>query len=246
MWAKILDEIDRRGSGFDWRILILQFISQCGSVYVYPAVYSQAERQYFPTPVSLELVVDDWAKQYNNLPDGSDEDLFEKSYNRMFKKWVSVAKAGISADSRLKERFLTLKKRKDFAVFYVDEGSFVDDQMEFLWGNRPPKRNFKSAKELFEHTLRKADLTPKYSMRFRGDELYAVHWFGHAFTDKFVDLIEEVPNVSVLCSELEELYLVATKISSAGVERLKVLLPKTNFIVVSDEEDADGCDPWYQ
>jgi len=242
LWEKVLDELDARTDEGHWDILICQLVTQCGSLAVYPARESTGEQH--DASFTVYMTVDSWDAAYHSLPQPENEPRFVKAYDRLHEKQRAAVKKAIQ-DPRVRSRFAALKRRPTFAVFAVDEGeTSVRDRMVFLWGNRPPKRAFATAQELFEHVFRKAELFPQNSMRLRDQKVVAVNWFGHAFTDRFVDWLEQVPNISSLCADLEEFMLTATRIPQSGVERLKKLLPNTRFTIVTDEEFERGIDPW--
>jgi hypothetical protein len=184
---------------------------------------------------------------YDALPNAKNTEQFERAYERLCKVQLGALKRAIQ-EKRVKHRFAKLKRRRSFAVFFVDEGEgFVRDRMEFLWGNRPSRRQFATAKQVFEHILKRAHLWPEYSMRLRGETVVAVNWFGNEFTDKHVDLLEEVPNIRELCADLKGFMLTATRVSPSGLQRLKKLLPQARFTFVSDDEYVNkGIDPWYK
>lgn len=245
MWSKVLGELDKRPAGAGWEILVVQFVTQCGSLYVYPASKRTLESK--APRFLVDLTVDRWATDYNKLPNADNTGRFNRAYARFHKARLNALKGSIQ-DEQLQSRFMKLKQRKSFAVFGVDEGeAFANDRMEFLWGNCPRQRQFKTSKALFEHTLRKAELTPEYSMRLRGDLVTGVNWFGEEFTDNYVTLLEEVPHLNELCAGLRDFMLTATRITPAGVKRLKQLLPQARFTVVSGRDYVSrGIDPWYK
>jgi hypothetical protein len=228
----------------EWEILICQLITQGGLVTVYPAEAIAGKDKYPNFTVSV--TVDAWIAAYELLPvPDYDEKAFDRAYNRLHKSQISALRTAIN-DERVKSRFTGLKRRPSFGVFYADEGdTSVRDRMKFLWGNRPPKRDFATAKELFEHIFKKAELFPAHSMRLSGKKVIAVNWFGHEFTDRFVDLMEGVTNIASLCDGLSEFVLTATRVTPSGTERLKKLLPRARFTIVSDRDFASGINPWH-
>jgi hypothetical protein len=245
IWQKTLEELALRCDENAWDILIVQLITQCGMVVIFPARKDAGELH--EAAFDVGLTVESWSEAYEALPDPDDgESKFSKAYSRLHKNQVRALKSAIS-DPQLKAKFAVLKRRTSFAVFCVDEGGTrIRDRWEFLWGNRPPKRDFATARELFEHLFHKAELTPHYSMRIQDDKVVAVNWFGHAFTDRFLDLIEQVPDVATLCDALSVFVLTATRVTPSGVNRLKALLPGVGFAVVSNQEFENGIDKWKE
>lgn len=242
VWQKALGELAARCPEKTWEILICQTITQCGIVVVFPARKKSGE--VVDAAFTVQFLLRCWSEAYEALPEPEEEAKFDKAYDRLHKNQLRALKTAIG-DAKLKGKFAALKRRVSFSVFCVDEGETpIRDRMEFLWGNRPPKRDFGTAKELFEHVLRKASLTPDYSMRLRHDKVVAVNWFGHEFTDRYVDLLEEVPNLASLCSDLSDFVLTATRVSPIGVRRLKKLFPRVRLTVVSDQAFENGDDAW--
>jgi len=243
VWHKTLVELAARCNENAWDILICQLITQCGMVVIFPARKNASD--FHDAAFDVGFSVEVWSKAYEALPDpDDDESKFSKAYDRLHKNQLRALKSAIG-DPRLKAQFAGLKRRTSFAVFCVDEGDTpIRDRWEFLWGNRPPKSDFATAKELFEHLFHKAGLTPHDSMRIEDDKVVAVNWFGHEFTDRYVDLTEEVPDVAKLCGDLSMFVLTATRVTQSGVERLKALLPSVRFTVVSDQEFENGIDKW--
>ena len=239
LWQKVLDELEGCSAENEWDVLICQLVTQCGLAVIFPSrkiIGEMLDASFF-----VDLTIEAWDVAYQALPDPEeDETNFGRAYDRLHKNQLRALKSAIK-DARVKGRFAALKRRHSFAVFCVDEGETpICDRMEFLWGNRPPKRDFASAKELFEHILRKAGLTPEYSMKLQGEKVVAVDWFGHEFEDRFVDLMEAVPDLACVCVDLKEFVLTATRVTPFGVDRLKKLLPGVRFTIVSDQEFENG------
>ena len=65
-------------------------------------------------------------------------------------------------------------------------------------------------------------------------------WAGHTFTDRFVKVVEQIaPHVHDR-DALEELRLVATRVTPSGLARLRRIFPKSNLTVYSDADSH--CD----
>lgn len=242
LWAKVLDELDARPAETGWDALLAQVVTADGSVLVVPI----ARAEGVPAAgVAVSLSVRPWEAAYYALPDPDDEEAFTAAHDRLEGGILDALKGAI-ADPRVKKRFAALKKRPGFAVFWVDAAETpARDRMEFLWGNKPPRRDFASARELFEHLFHKAELDPEWSLRLDGDRVTGVNWFGHEFDDRFVAVVEGTPGVAGLCSDLAEFVLTATRVTPAGVERLRRALPHARLTVVSDDEFDRGVDPWH-
>lgn len=242
-WCKVLDELDAQPEADAWDFLVVEFTTQCGSIMAFPM---RKKEEYLESArFSVGLEVDAWADMYEALPDPDENEAkFDKAYNRLHKLQMSAIKKALGHPT-LKSRFKALKRRSSFAVFGVDEGETpIPDRMEFLWGNRPAKRDFSDAKELFEHIFKKAELHPDFSMLLKEKRLVAVHWFGHEFSNKYVELLEEVPNIQELCRNLKDFIITSTRIDASGIERIKGLLPQAKVTLVSDEDNENGRNPW--
>ncbi len=245
MYEKVLDELEARAPEIVWDVLVCQLTTQAATVVVRPADKNLTEAYQCCFKVGFGL--ESWYRDYESLPDPEeDETKFDKAYSRLHKNQLRALKTAIN-DPRVKSRFIALKRRDHFAVFCVDEGDTpISDRMEFLWGNRPPKRDYNTAKELFEHLFRKLEIMPDYSMRLDGEKVIAVHWFSHNFTDKSVSFLAEIPKLAELCIDLKEFILTATRVTQSGVDRLKLMLPTIKFTIITDKEYVSGNNPWYQ
>jgi hypothetical protein len=242
VWQQTLVELAARCHENEWDVLICQLITQCGMVVIVPARKNTGEVHDAAFAVQFSAQV--WSNAYEALPDPDDESRFNKAYDRLHWNQLRALKTAIG-HPQLKAQFAALKRRPSFAVFCVDEGDTpIRNRWEFLWGNRPSIRVFATAKELFEHLFHKAEQAPEYAMRIRDDKVVAVSWFGHSFTDRYVDLIEGVPNLAKLCDDVSVFVLTATRVTKSGVERLKTSLPRAHFTVVSDQEFENGVDIW--
>jgi hypothetical protein len=116
--------------------------------------------------------------------------------------------------------------------------------------NKLPKvlKNARDTREIFGYLFRKAGLWPSHGMVPWDGSVKRVVLFTKDFRDSAVDLLETVPNVSDKVEGLEELRLVQTSISKAGVARLQVLFPKVKVIEVSVDQweaNMDTCLPRY-
>jgi hypothetical protein len=45
LWSKVLDELEGLPVGTVWEILVVKFVTQCGSFFVYPACEATVETQ---------------------------------------------------------------------------------------------------------------------------------------------------------------------------------------------------------
>jgi hypothetical protein len=79
--------------------------------------------------------------------------------------------------------------------------------------------------------MNKAQIWPSTAMKCDGDNVIEARFFGADFNDKYVDILESVPDVRVLCKDLALLTLDATRITPAGIKRLEALFPKCRIKV---------------
>jgi hypothetical protein len=246
VWTKLLDGLgvvapDR------WSIILAYLVTETGSVTLYPTTREAPDNGMDDLSVAIDIK--DWAFEYGDISDesyeGVDPDdpeaspspkaeaIFERKCNALLKKMAKSLKDAI-ADPTLAPRFAALKKRKDFAVYYVDQGeSLHTANLVYLWGERPPKA-FPAAtpRELFTGLMNKGSIWPASVLKFDGDNVIEAKFFGANFNDKYVDILESVPDVSELCKDLRVVTLEATRIKPAGVERLKALFPQAKVKVV--------------
>ena len=106
----------------------------------------------------------------------------------------------------------------------------------------------KDARQLFGYFLKRAALSPGPAMRPEKGPVKRVVLFTEDFDDRFVDRLARAPNLRELTQELQELRLVCTLVTLAGVSRLKELLPnvQVNLVPVSDwEKNVDTGNPEY-
>jgi hypothetical protein len=244
-WSKILDEVESQPESFTWDFLIVQFVTQGGTLIAFPTGKKSGDQM--SSPFTVWLTLRDWGRAYDELPDPDEsETKFERAYNKLHKSQTTALKKALGGQV-VKKRFDALKRRDSFAVFCVDEGNAaIRDRLEFLWGNRPGKREFADAMELFTHVFRKAESYPDHSIIRIGEKLVAVNWFGEEFSNKYVAILEDVPNIAELCADLKDFILTATRVDAAGVGRLEAILPHTKMTYVSGDEWSKnpGNDPW--
>jgi hypothetical protein len=167
-------------------------------------------------------------------PDAKAEAKFERKYQALLKKMAKSLKDAIT-DPSLSPRFAALKKRSRFAIYYVDQGETVHTaNLIYFWGERPPKAfPADTPRMLFTGLMNKAKRYPDHCLKFDGDKVIAATFFGNDFNDKYVDILESIPNVAALCKGLRTLNLEHTRIKPSGVERLKALFPKTRVRIKS-------------
>jgi hypothetical protein len=238
-WAKFLDGLENVPAE-RWSIVLAYLVAETGDVTLYPT--TRAEPGTGMDDLSVTLTVTDWAFEYGDISDESYEGVdpddphaspspkaeatFERKYNALVKKMAKFVKDAMAGPT-LAPRFAAFKKRSGFAVYYVDQGETVNTaNLVYLWGERPPK-GFPAAtpRELFTGLVQKAESSPRTDLKFDGDKVIEAEFSGAAYNDKYVDILESVPNVSELCKDLRTLILQATRIKPAAVERLKALFP---------------------
>ena len=242
-WTKLLDGLDALAPA-SWSIIIAYLVVETGCFSLYPATREDLHNKIDDLWVSLN--VHDWMMEYGDIHDESyagiepddmetspgpkAEARFERRYRALLKKMARALKEAL-ADPTLAPRVAALKKRDRFTIFYVDQGEVVyAANLVYLWGHRPPKGfPAETPRMLFVGLLNKAGRHPDYSLKFDGDQVVEATFFGNDFNDKYVDILESVPDVATLCKRLRVLRLESTKIKPAGVERLKALFPKTKI-----------------
>ncbi|MFO0848831.1 MAG: hypothetical protein U0871_09800 [Gemmataceae bacterium] len=235
LWTRVIEQWDATPADRRPPALVAEFVTHSGRVEVSPCSDrpEPAER-----PFTVRLAVAEWDEFiHDRMPDPDDEDEWERAYDAHFAGLVAALKAGITAPAN-KKRFAAIKKADPrFAVFVADEGETpAHDRREFLWGNKPARRDFASDEELFVHLFHKAQIDPEDCMAVRDGRVWGAEWFGHEYDDRYVVLLEGVPDVATLCGGLKHLLLTCTKVTPTGVERLRALLPHTTVRVVDDEE----------
>jgi hypothetical protein len=238
-WTKFLDSLENVPAE-RWSIVLAYLVAETGDVTLYPT--TRAEPGKGMDDLSVTLTITDWAFEYGDISDESYEGVdpddpeaspspkaeatFERKYNALIKKMAKFIKDAMAGPT-LAPRFAALKKRNGFAVYYVDQGETVDTaNLVYLWGERPPKA-FPAAtpRELFTGLVNKAHCWPGTALKLDGDKVIEARFFGAEYNDKYVDILESVPNVSELCKDLRVLTLEATRIKPPAVERLKALFP---------------------
>jgi hypothetical protein len=239
MWTMFLEQLDAVPTE-KWSIVLAYLVVETGGITLYPTTREQPMDGM--DDLSVMLMVKDWAIEYGDFSDEHHEGVdpegpksspspradavFERKYNALLKKMAKFVKEATAAPT-LAPRFASLKKRDRFAVYYVDQGETVHTaNLVYLWGERPPKAFPASTpRELFTALMNKASIWPSTVLKFNGDNVIEAVFFGAEFNDKYVDILESVPNVSELCKDLRVLNLEATRIKPAGVLRLKALFP---------------------
>ena len=172
-WSKVLDEVESQPANFSWDYIVIQFVTQCGDLIAFPMGKKSGDQM--SSPFTVWLTLKDWGRAYDELPDPDEsESKFERDYNKLHKGQMTLLKMALG-DPAVKKRFAALKRRDSFAVFCVDEGNAeIRDRLEFLWGNRPGKRAFADAMELFTHICNKAEHDPDNSIIRSGEKIVAV------------------------------------------------------------------------
>ncbi len=236
LWSKVLDEVEAAYPEGGWDILIVYLTPEIGRVLIYPEATAQLDKGEDKVRVALDVRT--WDSAYGEVSElGDDDKKFEVAYKRMLRSFVKSLKDGIT-DEGVLPRFKTLKKRAGFGVFYVDSAESIRrENLIFLWGNQPPAASPpRRRRSSSRGCSRRASLYPENSMVFEDGVLRVVTFEGAEFNDKYVDLIESVPNAAELCADLRELKLMATRIKPAAVERLRRLLPQVDVQVLVDDD----------
>jgi hypothetical protein len=243
-WTKFLDGLDAVAPE-KWSIVLAYLVIEAGDIALYPTTREQPGEGM--ETLSVNLGIKDWAYEYVDFadkyheganpetgPDARAGAIFERKYNALLKKMARALKEAL-ADPALAPRFAALAKRKGFAIDCVDQGETVHTaNLVYLWGERPPNGFPASTpRELFTGLMNKASIWPGSALKLDGDKVIEATFFGAEFNDKYVEILDSVPNVTELCKDLRVLILQATRIKPAGVERLKALFPQAELRVQS-------------
>jgi hypothetical protein len=231
VWSKVLDEVDAAYPAGGWEILIVYVTVETGQLLIYPATMAQLDDG--SKKVRIAFRSHKWASAYDAIAEPEDSRKFDAAYKKVLKSIATTVKNAMD-DPAVAPRFASLKKRKDFAAYYVDQGETVHRaNLVYLWGNRPSKAfPAETPKILFTGLMNKASIWPSTVLKFDGDQVTEATFFGAEFNDKYVDILASVPNVAELCKDLRLLILESTRIKPQGVERLKSLFPNTEVRVV--------------
>jgi hypothetical protein len=244
-WTKLLDAL-AAVPGDRWTIVLAYLVTETGQVTLYPT--TRKDPGSGMDDLSVSFRIHDWGAEYQaisdelwkGVPAGDDrarpgakaEAKWERKYHALLKNMAKALKDGL-ADPTIAPRMAELKKRKHFAIDYVDQGETVNTaNLVYLWGKRPPKAFPASTPlELFTGLMNKAQIWPSTAMKCDGDNVIEARFIGADVNDKYVDILESVPDVPVLCKDLALLTLHATRITPAGIKRLEALFPKCRIKV---------------
>ncbi len=231
IWSKVLDEVEAAYPSGGWEILIAYVTVETGQLLVYPATMDQLDDG--TKKVRISFSSHNWATAYDAITAPPESAKFDAAYKKLLKSIATTLKKTID-DPALAPRFAVLKKRKSFAVYYVDQGETVHrSNLVYLWGNRPSKAfPADTPRVLFSALMNKGQVAPRTVLKFDGDQVTEATFFGAAFNDQYVDILESVPNVAELCKDLRVLILESTRIKPAGVERLKAMFPNTEVRIL--------------
>lgn len=109
--------------------------------------------------------------------------------------------------------------------------------------HRPAPRAAKSCRsleDLCRYVFKLAGLDGEYQMLMVGPALKRWVWHGHTFTDRFVNVVQEIAPLLPDRDHLEELRLVATRVTARGVERLRGIFPESKVTVYTDEDSDEN------
>jgi hypothetical protein len=244
-WRKFLDGLEAVAPE-NWSIILAYLVVENGRVRLYPTT-REAPGDGVDN-FSVTLGIGAWRAEYATIseefhagvdpddetaqPGAKAEAKFDRKYQALLKKMAKSLKDA-KTDPSLAPRFAALKKRDRFAIYYVDQGETVPTaNLVHLWGERPPKGfPAETPRVLFTGLMNKAGIWPESSLKFKGDLVVHATFFGNDFNDKYVDILESVPNVASLCKDLRTLKLEHTRIKPAGVERLRALFPRVKVTI---------------
>jgi hypothetical protein len=98
-----------------------------------------------------------------------------------------------------------------------------------------------SLEELCRYVFKLARLNGEHQTLLVDTAVKRWVWFGHTFTDRFVDRVEEAAPFLRDKESLEEFRLVATRVTTAGAARLRKLFPNSK---VSEYSDCEHDKNW--
>ena len=106
----------------------------------------------------------------------------------------------------------------------------------------PPRRaaDCHSLEDLCHYIFKLAHLDGSYQMLKTEKGIKKWVWFGHDFGDRLVKVVEEVASQIPDKDALEELRLVATRVSKDGVERLRRVFPNAQVRIYTDDDDHNN------
>lgn len=118
--------------------------------------------------------------------------------------------------------------------------AFEEVQQDKREGRRrlPPgkEEECQSMLDLALFVFKLARLDGEYQILMTGPSVKRWVWSGHTFTDRFVTVVEHVTPRLQDRESLEELRLVATRITGAGIQRLRAALPNSKVTVYTDKD----------
>ncbi len=241
VWLKALDEVDAAYAADEWEVFVIYVTVETGDVMIYPTTMAKLDDSSAHVRIMLHSV--GWANAYDAIAAPGESKKFNAAYKHLLKSIVKTFKDAVET-SPLSPRFLALKKRPSFGIYYVDAvESIRREVLQFLWGNKAPDGlPASSAKELFEALLRRECSYIGKSLVYENDILRIVEMQGASFNDQYVSALEAVPNLAQVCTGLRELKLMATRIKPAAVERLRKLLPDVDVQVLAYKNNVG----WYR
>lgn len=99
-------------------------------------------------------------------------------------------------------------------------------------------QNARDTRDVFTFFFNKAALAPEYCMAPRQGIVRRVVLKNRYFNDRFLNVLETIPNLPERLKGLEELRIVQAAFTQTGIERLRILLPGVRLIEISDEQVA--------
>jgi hypothetical protein len=102
-----------------------------------------------------------------------------------------------------------------------------------------PKRTYKEChtwKEAWLYIFHRASHASEDFLKRDGEKITSAVWIGVEFKDKLIDALEKIATRIGVNSDLIELRLVETRVTSKGIKRLKKILPKATFKLFTREE----------
>src|SRR6267142_285273 len=141
---------------------------------------------------------------------------------------------------------MTTKKKKDLCPFYEGMDPEIRETLLKVHEDRkacklkaPPRKagDCHLLEDLCLYVFKLAHLDGACQILKKDCAVRKWVWFGHEFTDKMVNVVKEIAPQIADKDELEELRLVATRVTENGIQRLRRIFPKSQVKVYTDEDD---------
>jgi hypothetical protein len=108
------------------------------------------------------------------------------------------------------------------------------------WEPPRSKKACKTLEDIWHYVGKLAHLDSRQMVLVENGAVKRVVWSGGEFNDKKVNIVEEILPMVQPENGLEEIRLVATRVSSAGVDRLCRLFPRARVTIFTEEDLFTG------